>query len=467
MQRFYIVVLIFAALLMSGCGDALKSRPAPMLSITIDKDRHFMPQFTIVSGPVEDSDAVKSGGNIEFQKSSLETPLHKSGTVAFWFKSDRLFRSTFEPATLDQEFISIDGLARFVFHAKDKGDNCPSIYMYWDESITGISHLAALLPEIPADTWIHAAFTWDSESGLANAYVNGTPIKTISSVSKWQINKPASSITVKSGTLPLADISIYNEYLSGSQISSMVYEPHKGALDRQLGAVPLGNISDRDIDTLRGELVYDNPLNKPSSINDWRMEGPGNIAFESGWMTMASDMADKGSPVEGHIVNWCDKDMPENFIAEWDFRMISEYGLTISFFCAKGVDGQDIFSPELAPRDGTFSGYVRGDIDNYHISYQASTQDFQGRAGSHIRKNSGFALASKGPIGVAPGSKKVHKITLIKNGPHIQMAVDGNLIIDFLEDGSLGDVHGSGKIGFRQMKWTKAAYRDFKVYRIK
>ena len=45
------------------------------------------------------------------------------------------------------------------------------------------------------------------------------------------------------------------------------------------------------------------------------------------------------------------------------------------------------------------------------------------------------------------------------------MYVDERKIIDWQDDGKkYGPVLQSGKIGFRQMKWTRFAYRNFNVW---
>ena len=465
MYRSLASLLIAATFIISGCSQEnvlnISNEIKPIAKISITDSESYAGKFDIIQGPADTVNAAASKQNTPLVEAQLYEPLKSAGTIAMWFKTDQLFRSTFEPGSFDQEFMTIKGLVKLGFHSKQDDNNCPAIYMNWDKSIKEAANIVALLPEIPAESWIHIAFTWDSKKGLSNAYLNGTPIKTISDVSTWKIKGSFDDLLIMAGRMPIAEINIYNRYLTAEQIAPLVYPKHKAIMDKYLGAVSLGNITEEYIDSLKGELVYENPLDNEADISDWKLEGPIDIEFKDGWMIMASEMADKGSPIDGHIVNWCDKDMPANFVAEWDFQMRNESGLCISFFCAKGVDGSDIFSPALKKRDGHFIDYIKGDINNYHISYQA-----EGRPTSHIRKNSGFALASNGPIGVPAGSKDIHKITLIKNGPHIQMAVDGRLIIDFLEDGSLGDVHGSGKIGFRQMKWTKAAYRNFKVYQI-
>ena len=466
-----------SAIFFGGCvlsGDQCRSYYSPaayikaengglsVTGITGSFDKNL--QFT--DGPVSTITAFSSAESKTILSGSLNQPLTSCGSVAFWFKTTKPFHSTFQSGGLDQRFVTIDGLAGMGFHGKDSGDNCPAIYLNWNKNITGVQNIVSLLPEIPSDTWLHIVFSWDSENGLANAYLNGTPLRPIDTVPQWQLTS-YDKISVDAGELPVADIRIYDRFLTAADVRNIMEGCHIGVMDRYLGLTELGTLEQSTIDSLKGDLFYDNPLADPADIAGWKMEGPGKVEFKNGRMIMESLMADKGTPVEGHIVNWCDRDMPENFVASWDFQMLSDYGLSIMFFCAKGINGEDIFSPQLAPRDGTFDAYIKGDINNYHISYQANGPQGRTRRTSHIRKNSGFALASNGPVGVEAFSKETHKIVLIKNGNHIQMAVDGRLIIDFKEDGSLGQTWADGKMGFRQMKWSKTAYSNFKVYTIR
>ena len=190
------------------------------------------------------------------------------------------------------------------------------------------------------------------------------------------------------------------------------------------------------------------------------MEGPGVIEFGDGWMQMSSALVD-GRP-KGHIVHWCPKDFPERFVAEWEVRIVSESGLNIVFFAARGEHGEDIFDPGLPERTGVFSQYVRGAIVSYHISYYANV-----RITSNLRKNNKFYLVANGPPGIFPRDHEWHRIRLIKDGAHIQLLCDDRLIIDHLDDGlRYGPVHGAGKIGFRQMEPTTGRYRNLRVWEL-
>lgn len=210
----------------------------------------------------------------------------------------------------------------------------------------------------------------------------------------------------------------------------------------------------------KGALLYANALSDTALTADWRMEGLGEVEFSKGWMKMFS------AKEKGHHVFWCPKEFPSNFIAEWDVQNLhTEAGLCIVFFSAQGLNGEDIFDNSLPARDGTFTQYTKGAINNYHISYYANSQGQPGRASAHLRKNKGFHKVQEHDMGIPLQSEAIHRIQLVKYEGTIQLFIDGRKVIDWLDNGQkLGEILQGGKIGFRQMKWTQFNYRDFKVW---
>ncbi len=216
-------------------------------------------------------------------------------------------------------------------------------------------------------------------------------------------------------------------------------------------------------DVRKGELIYTNDFASQSDVNDWVMEGPGDVYFENGWMHMYSPNE------EYHHVFWCPEDMPDRFIAEWEAQnMEPDAGLCIVFFAAKGVNGEDIFHHSLPKRNGDFTWYIKDKLRSYHISYYANTPIKPDRGTSHLRKNNEFRLVSDGEMGIPTNSVKTHKLKLIKDGPHIRMYVDNRKIIDWLDtpENDNRPHYKEGKFGFRQMQWTHFRYRSFRVWEI-
>ena len=215
-----------------------------------------------------------------------------------------------------------------------------------------------------------------------------------------------------------------------------------------------------DFGVEKDELVYQSAMNSKASVEGWVMEGPGHVKFADGWMEMRSPNE------EMHHVYWCPKTLPPSFMAQWEMQNLHlEAGLCIVFFAATGLEGQDVMDSSLPRRDGTFSQYNNGFLQNYHISYYAHNPKLPARAVARLRKNPGKHIVSEGPPGIDFESDRVHKITLIKIDAQIRLFVDGQPIIDWTDNGEInGPPLGSGRISLRQMQWTHFRYRNFQVW---
>lgn len=224
-------------------------------------------------------------------------------------------------------------------------------------------------------------------------------------------------------------------------------------------AVVQMNSGDSVENARKGELLYQSAMSDRLSVDGWVMEGPGVLGFDNGWMQMHSPAE------EMHHVFWCPEDFPSAFVAEWEVQNLNpEAGLVIVFFAATGEAKQDIFDAGLPPRDGTFDQYTLGKIRSYHISYYANAAHNPNRGHANLRKNNTFTLLQEGAEGIPADSTNIHKIRLLKDGARIAMSVDGRTVIDHVDDAAKGPVLGAGKIGFRQMKWTRFQYRNLKVW---
>ena len=99
------------------------------------------------------------------------------------------------------------------------------------------------------------------------------------------------------------------------------------------------------------ETLYANALASADDLAGWRMEGDGAVSFPCGRMRMEG-LRDPADGQAANIVHWCPEDFPDRISIAWDFYPIREPGLCILFFAATGRKGEDLFSPDLAPRSG-------------------------------------------------------------------------------------------------------------------
>jgi hypothetical protein len=392
----------------------------------------------------------------------LKGLLGPQGTISFRTQTDKDYHTGPKAKPLTVDILEIPGIAKVRF---SQSSTVCELQWIWAGGVKA-DNLVVQVPGFPGPEEYFIQYTWDALAGRFTGYVNGTPLR-LSEIrlSTWNVPEVA-EVRLAKGPFKTALVSTDPRYLDEAQARAQVPEFMRGKRAELFG------VREKDPATIEvasrlGKLLYGSALDAPGSMEGWVMEGPGVTAFEDGWMQMASKEADSTAK-EGHIVYWCPRDFPESFAAEWEMRITSKSGLCIVFFAARGLKGEDIFDPGLPKRTGIFRQYNQGAISCYHISYYASTPSDPGRITSNLRKNSGFHLVSNGPPGIEPGSDAVHAMRLIKDAAHIQLQVDGKVIIDFTDDGQrYGPVLGGGKIGFRQMQWTIARYRGLRVYELR
>lgn len=397
----------------------------------------------------------------EYSTVALDDALGMAGSIAFKIETDKTYHTGPDAKTIGIDILEIPGIAKFSF--AQSSTVCELQWM-WARGVRA-DNLMVEVPELSGPGEYFIQYTWDAEAGIFTGYVNGTALRLPEmKLSPWEV-PAAREVRVMEGSFETELMATEGRYQDAEHIREQVPESllGKGAIlfgASEIGVVPV------DVGSRLGNLLYETSMDTESSLDGWVMEGPGGRTFGDGWMNLFSNDPDSILK-RGHIVYWCPQEFPDSFVAEWEIQITAKEGLCIVFFAAKGSAGKDIFDESLPERTGIFKQYTRGAIDCYHISYYANTPSGIGRITSNIRKNSGFYLVSNGPPGIEPGSDAVHAMRLVKDGAYVQLQVDGQVIVDFTDDGeSYGPVLECGKIGLRQMQWTKARYRNFRVYEL-
>jgi rhamnogalacturonyl hydrolase YesR len=209
-------------------------------------------------------------------------------------------------------------------------------------------------------------------------------------------------------------------------------------------------------------LFYENKFSKAADIKDWVLEGEAETFIKKKWLEMYSP------DQKAHHVFWCPKELPANFMAEWELQNLNpEAGLCIVFFAAKGINGKDVMHSSQKKRTGVFNQYTKSDLNNYHISYYANNPKKPNRPFAHLRKNKGFVTVQYGERGISAKSTSIHSVQLVKKENHISMTIDGREIINWKDNGKkYGLTFEEGRFAFRQMQWSHFRYRNLKVWNI-
>ncbi|MGI5989704.1 MAG: DUF1961 family protein [Lachnospiraceae bacterium] len=215
-----------------------------------------------------------------------------------------------------------------------------------------------------------------------------------------------------------------------------------------------------------GKVLYENPLSKPDDVSDFILEGKARISFEDGALTMENALPSADGQ-KANYVYWCPAEFPSDVKITWEFRPLREPGLAMIFLAAKGRNGESIFDPKLAPRDGQYPQYHHGDINAFHISYfRRKEPDERAFHTCNLRKSYGFYLVCQGadPIPDASADSEWYKLTVTKKGNTVSFAVNDLTVFTFADDGkTYGPLLGGGCIGFRQLAPMKGQYRNLRA----
>lgn len=221
------------------------------------------------------------------------------------------------------------------------------------------------------------------------------------------------------------------------------------------------------------ELFENGERTRPAGDADWVYESKtGRAWVEDGTLRMGGVRKHPtfGREARYHSVIWNARPFPEDFLLEFTLRQTQKKGLNIVFFAARpSGEGASIFRPGLPKRAGQFGEYIKGAIDNYHISYLATSRRGNPRGFANMRKNSGFHKVADGKDLISSTDKTgPHRIRLLKVDGHVALEVNGEIALEWTDTGETGGppLEG-GYIGLRQMRRSAVChYDDFKVSKV-
>jgi len=402
---------------------------------------------------------------LEPDKHACEIPLAgadpEQGTLMFWYRTD--VPNPAQPEDTVQHRPLTAGAACGPTVSMTQAWNQGSLRVGNPWNKTHSPGAGSVYSHFTPGKWYHVACTWHRADTDVCLWLFGQP--QADTLGKWAASlrltdEPwAEALQVGCVTGVVDDLRIYDRAMTGEQIAA-AGEYGDGECMCDEGRIFFDTMLDAD--SIKGDLLVEETFDEPWEKN-WVLEGPGTLTQEDGRLRMQERFKEEGG---NHIVLWHKQTFPKDFIAEWEFTPNEVSGLCIVFFCAAGRNGEDLFDPSLAERDGTFTGYTLGDINCYHISYFRNTCARSPNCA--LRKNWGFYRASAGHDFIPLEVGATSKLTLVKRDAHIQLAINGHVSIDWVDDGvSRGAVWGAGKIGLRQMMTTDGWYDNFRVWAVK
>lgn len=223
-------------------------------------------------------------------------------------------------------------------------------------------------------------------------------------------------------------------------------------------------------------------VKEPPEGADWVYEGGNSARVKDGklWMGAEEWMWPPGHPAavrsaRKHSVLWNTRTFPDRFLLEFELmQWTHKIGLNIIFFAATAKEkytGDSIFSSNLPRRMGDFTSYIKGAINNYHISYLAATKYGDPRGYSRLRKNTDKTRKiKKGKEFLSRTLRSgPHTVRLLKDGNRIVLEENGNVALEWTDKGEVGGPPlGAGFIGLRQMRQSAiCTYDNFRVWKIR
>jgi len=232
-----------------------------------------------------------------------------------------------------------------------------------------------------------------------------------------------------------------------------------GAGSLLLGCLPFRGPSPQLPEDFEARLIFEDDFSR--DLRQWHFEGNGKAVIEQGRLLMAENPGSQG------ILLWTRRDFEGDFQVEYDVEILNNFGISLIFICAQGINGEDILT-ELPPRTGAFEEYTQGQIRSYHLSYHRYFPDGRHNPGVNIRKNPGGHIVSHAEPDPCLNPGRYH-ITLRKVGANIRFWVNGKLIHNYTDKEEFGPVLTRGKIGLRnrgQGGVYKVYYDNFRVYQL-
>ncbi len=209
----------------------------------------------------------------------------------------------------------------------------------------------------------------------------------------------------------------------------------------------------------RGQVLYSDNF---ASLDNWHHEGRGQLTQpEPNVMQLNCVGSKQGS---AGCMAFCRTDFPDNICIEYDLRVLTRNGLVITFIAAQGRHGEDMITG-LPKREGVFADYIfNPGLRCYHVSVSRYNDKGEHTGVSNWRRNPGiFLMAQQRDLCKEP--LNWYHVAIVKQGPLLQMAVNGALAGGFVDPNEIPEpIPSAGKVGFRSIgAEVLAQIRSFKV----
>jgi hypothetical protein len=185
-----------------------------------------------------------------------------------------------------------------------------------------------------------------------------------------------------------------------------------------------------------------------AGLDNWRQEGGGQVSIPEPGVLRLDCTGSRQGGVGCQL--FLQRDLPDGIALDYDLQVHKSNGLVINFIGMQGLGGEDMFL-DLPPRSGIFYDYVGPEaaLRSYHVSISRYNDKGEHTGVSNWRRNPGAHLLAQGPD-LCKEIGRRYQVRLVKDGPHLQLSVNGVVAHDFVDPHWLpGEIPTLGKFGFR------------------
>lgn len=209
----------------------------------------------------------------------------------------------------------------------------------------------------------------------------------------------------------------------------------------------------------KGEVLYEDDF---ETLDNWHHEGRGELTQPEPNLMQLNCMGSRQG--RAGCMAFCRTDFPDNICIEYDMKALTTNGLVITFIAARGRRGEDMIT-ELPKREGIFADYIHNpNLRCYHVSVSRYGDTGIHTGVSNWRRNPGIFLMAQ-QEDLCKEANNWYHVKIIKQGPLLQMAVDGKLAGGFIDPDEIPEpIPTAGKVGFRTIgAEVLAQIKGFKV----
>ena len=323
--------------------------------------------------------------------------------------------------------------------------------------------------------WYQIVVTWDFDNNELALYMNGIKIGSHDVTANELIRTTVGKhLFAGNPTLCYSTLSFYDMVLSDLQVES-IYQNQTtdfdADLDEELRKTYLGK--DPEYFQWSYSEEWKEKLNlsllEKHHLDSFYLQGhsKGVKITSEGLAISTPDYPISEAVVDSQLYVWTYKAFEGDLYLEFEFKTLSEGGLSLLMTQASGMQREDFMKDYPLRTAGNMGMVAWSSVRNYHWEYYREMNDVRNdiACGAMLKNPYQYPLGF-GCLEQQLEKNKWHKLQFQQIGNKIIGAIDGKIMIDAEDNGFIGQgpVYNFGRIAIRCMVRTNMIFRNLKVY---